>query len=184
MKLKIARLGVHDLGLCFGLSQCLGQHLVQWYMLYFGDAILFIDKDHVRYQRTDLRFVVLSVTDDNDNITLGIEASRCTVQTDDTGTTSTSNSIRFQPRTIADVDYLYLFVGIDIGSVQQVLVNRDTANVIEVCLGDSSAVDLPFAHCALHNDCSFQSYVIKATFFAGEITIDFPLTLLTSESTS
>ena len=53
MKWKVSHLRVHDLGLCFGFSIRLRQHLAQWHMLYFGDVILFINKDHVRYQRTD-----------------------------------------------------------------------------------------------------------------------------------
>src|SRR5947207_5462909 len=96
-----------------------------------SNVILLINKDHARYQRTNLHLIILSITDDYDDITLGIETSRRPIQTDDTRTTSTSNSVRLQPRTVTNVDHLHLFVRIDVGSLQQILVNRDTADIIE-----------------------------------------------------
>ena len=87
MKWKVSRLGVHDLGLWVGFSIRLRQHLAQWHMLYFGDVILFINKDHARYQRTDFQFVILTITNDNDDITFRIEVGGCPIQTDNAGTT-------------------------------------------------------------------------------------------------
>jgi hypothetical protein len=161
MKLKSSRLGVHDLDLGFGFCISIRQHLAQRHMLYFGDVILFINKDHMRYQRTDFLLIILAITDDNDDITFRVKAGGCPIQTDNTGTTSASNRVRLQARTVRDVDHLHLFVWIDVGGLQQVLINRDTADVMEVCLGHSSTVDLPFTHCALHCDCSFQNYNVR-----------------------
>src|SRR5450755_4646563 len=119
-------------------------------MLGLSNVIIGIHKNDMRLQRTNFLLVVLPITDNNNDITLGGQTSGSSIQADDTRTASTSDSIGFQASSIIDIDHLHLFIRIDVGGVQQILINGDTADVVEVGLRNCCAVNFPFAHCALH----------------------------------
>src|SRR5437016_466029 len=93
-EMKSYKSGIHNLGFSFGA--CLWQHLDQWDMLDLGNVIVCINEDNVWYERADFQLVVLSIADDNDDITLGVKASGGAVQADDTRATSTGNGVRLQ----------------------------------------------------------------------------------------
>ena len=105
--------------------------------------------------------VVLTITDDDNDVALRIQTSGCPIETDNSGATSTSNGVCFQAGAVADIDHLYYFIGIDIGSFQQIEVDGDAADIVQVGLGNGGAVNLAFAHSALHRHSSFQMFKVQ-----------------------
>src|SRR5258708_7462550 len=97
--------------------------------------IIGVNKHQVGFQRADLLFVILCVANDNYDIAFGSMSSGGSVEADDAGTTSACNSVGFQPCPVIDIDHLDFFVSINVGGIQQILVDSNAANIVKVGLG-------------------------------------------------
>ena len=122
---------------------------------YFGDGInnlhlSFLRKNlvmriHIHNARSDgTGFVVrnLPIREDNDQVVLHCQASSSTVEANDTGILFTGNCISAEPRTIVDVDNFNSFVGKNICSFHEELVNSDASFVVKVDFGHPGSMNL------------------------------------------
>ena len=79
----------------------------------------------------------------DDDFVTGLEETRCgAVETDAAGTALTLNDVGFNASPVHVVHHVHLFAWQQVGSIHKVLVNGDTAHVVQVGLGDGG--EMPF----------------------------------------
>src|ERR1019366_3354800 len=97
-------------------------------------------------------FGIICIANDNHEIARSIQTSCRAIQANYAGTACASDGISLQADSIINIDDLHFFIRVDIGGVQQILIDGDTSDVVEFCLGDGRAMNLSLAHGTHHSD--------------------------------
>lgn len=110
----------------------------------FLDAIVRVDKHQFGLEAQDFFFIKLRESSNDDQVTHRSAPGGRAIDRDDAAATLCAYGVCHKTLAIVDIPDMDLLVLADVAGVQQVLVNRAGAFVVQLAVGDAGAVDFGF----------------------------------------
>src|SRR3990172_11634624 len=120
------------------------------------DAVMLVHIDELRMVSLQFQFGIHRITGDDDDIARSGLVSGCAIHGNHAGTALRKNGIGGETFAVGDIVNIDLLIFPDVGGIQQIVVDRTGAFVMQLGVRDTHSVQLGFKHDSLHGTFPFK----------------------------